>query len=94
MHNPRIAFASLINRAVELIRKDSGQTLRIEDLARHLGMSVSGFHHRFKAVTISPLQFQKKLRLQEDRRLMLSEDYDATSAAYRVGNSCPSFFNL
>ena len=50
-------------------------------------MSVSGFHHyHFKAVTsLSPLQFQKQLRLQEARRLMLSEDLDATSAAYRVG---------
>ena len=53
-------------------------------------MSVSGFHHHFKAVTaMSPLQFQKQLRLQEARRLMLSEDFDAASAAYRVGYHVP-----
>ena len=57
-------------------------------------MSVSGLHHRFKAVTaISPLQFQKQLRLQEARRLMLSEDFDAASAAYRVGYRDPAYFN-
>jgi len=88
------SFTPHITRAVELIRQDIGQSLRIEDLARQLGMSVSGFHHRFKAVTgISPLQFQKQLRLQEARRLMLSEDFDATSAAYRVGYNDPAFFN-
>lgn len=57
-------------------------------------MSVSGFHHHFKTVTaLSPLQFQKQLRLQEARRLMLSEDLDATSAAYRVGYLDAAYFN-
>ncbi len=57
-------------------------------------MSVSGFHHHFKAVTaMSPLQFQKRLRLQEARRLMLGEDLDAASAAYRVGYQDASHFN-
>ncbi len=60
--------------------------LRIEELARELGMSVSGFHHHFRTVTaLSPLEFQKQLRLQEARRLMLGEDLDAASAGYRVG---------
>jgi AraC-like DNA-binding protein len=86
--------APYISRAVELIRQDYDQPLHVEDLARELGMSVSGLHHRFKAVTaMSPLQFQKQLRLQEARRLMLSEDYDATSAAYRVGYHDPAYFN-
>ena len=77
-----------------MIRQDFDQPLRIEDLARELGMSVSGLHHRFKAVTaMSPLQFQKQLRLQEARRLMLSEDFDAASAAYRVGYHDPAYFN-
>ena len=49
-------------------------------------MSVSGFHHHFRALTaMSPLQFQKQLRLQEARRLMLGEGLDAASAGYRVG---------
>jgi AraC-like DNA-binding protein len=86
-HSHRIA------QAIERLRKDFDQPLRIEDLARELGMSVSGFHHHFKAVTaMSPLQFQKQLRLQEARRLMLGEDLDAASAGYRVGYSDASHF--
>ena len=87
-HTHRIA------RAIERLRKDFDQPLRIEDIARELGMSVSGFHHHFKAVTaMSPLQFQKQLRLQEARRLMLGEDLDAASAGYRVGYDDASHFN-
>ncbi len=83
-----------IARAVGRLRRDFDQPLRIEQIARELGMSVSGFHHHFKAVTaMSPLQFQKRLRLQEARRLMLSEDLDAASAAYRVGYRDASHFN-
>lgn len=83
-----------IARAVERLRQDFDQPLRIEQIARELGMSVSGFHHHFKAVTaLSPLQFQKQLRLQEARRLMLGEDLDAASAAYRVGYHDASHFN-
>jgi AraC-like DNA-binding protein len=83
-----------IARAVERLRQDFDQPLRIEQLARELGMSVSGLHHHFKAVTaMSPLQFQKRLRLQEARRLMLGEDLDAASAAYRVGYHDASHFN-
>ncbi len=83
-----------IGRAIQRLRQDFDQPLRIEQLARELGMSVSGFHHHFKAVTaMSPLQFQKQLRLQEARRLMLSEDLDAASAAYRVGYNDASHFN-
>jgi len=83
-----------IARAVGRLRQDFDQPLRIEQIARELGMSVSGFHHHFKAVTaMSPLQFQKRLRLQEARRLMLSEDLDAASAAYRVGYHDASHFN-
>ncbi len=80
--------------AVKRLRQHFDQPLRIEELAQELGMSVSGFHHHFKAVTaLSPLQFQKQLRLQEARRLMLSEDLDAASAAYRVGYQDASYFN-
>src|SRR5947209_3161844 len=83
-----------IARAVGRLRQDFDQPLHIEELARELGMSVSGFHHHFKAVTaMSPLQFQKRLRLQEARRLMLGEDLDAASAAYRVGYHDASHFN-
>ena len=83
-----------IARAVDRLRQDFNQPLRIEDVARELGMSVSGFHHHFKSVTaMSPLQFQKQLRLQEARRLMLGENLDASSAAYRVGYDDASHFN-
>ena len=82
-----------IVEAIERLRKDFDQPLRIEDIARELGMSVSGFHHHFKAVTaMSPLQFQKQLRLQEARRLMLGDDLDAASAGYRVGYGDASHF--
>jgi AraC-like DNA-binding protein len=57
-------------------------------------MSVSGFHHHFKAVTaMSPLQFQKQMRLQEARRLMFGEGLDAASAGFRVGYSDAAYFN-
>src|ERR671912_733457 len=82
-----------IVEAIERLRKDFDQPLRIEDIARELGMSVSGFHHHFKGVTaMTPLQFQKQLRLQEARRLMLGEDLDAASAGYRVGYGDASHF--
>jgi AraC-like DNA-binding protein len=83
-----------IARAVERLRSDYDKSLRIESLARELGMSASGFHAQFKAVTaMSPLQFQKQIRLQEARRLMIGEDLDAASAGYRVGYDDASYFN-
>jgi AraC-like DNA-binding protein len=87
-HTPQIA------RAVQRIRQDFDQPLRVDQMAQELGMSVSSFHQHFKAVTaMSPLQFQKHLRLQEARRLMLSENLDASSTAYRVGYNDASHFN-
>jgi AraC-like DNA-binding protein len=87
-------YSPSIARAIERLRQDFDQPLRIEQMARELGMSVSVFHHHFKAVTaMSPLQFQKRLRLLESRRLMLGEDLDAASAAYRVGYHDASHFN-
>lgn len=83
-----------IARAIDRLRKDFNQPIEIESIARELGMSVSGFYHHFKSVTaMSPLQFQKQLRLQEARRLMLGENLDASSAAYRVGYDDASHFN-
>jgi AraC-like DNA-binding protein len=83
-----------IASAIERLRTEFDQPLRIDDMAGELGMSVSSFHHHFKAVTaMSPLQFQKQMRLQEARRLMLGEGLDATSAGYRVGYNNASHFN-
>ncbi len=82
-----------IAAAIERLRCNFSQPLRIEHVARELGMSVSAFHHHFRALTaMSPLQFQKHLRLQEARRLILSEGLDAASAGYRVGYRDASHF--
>ncbi len=86
--------AHRIAKAIELIRKTFVKPLRIDGLARQLGMSVSAFHHDFKAVTaMSPLQFQKQLRLQEARRLLLGGEVDVARAGYRVGYDDPPHFN-
>ena len=83
-----------IAKALAYLREAFDQPLRIDDIAQELGMSVSSFHHHFKAVTaMSPLQFQKQIRLQEARRLMLGEDLDVASAGYRVGYSDAAYFN-
>jgi len=83
-----------ISRAIGHLREHLDEPLKIDDFARQLGMSVSGFHHHFKSVTaMSPLQFQKQIRLQEARRLMLGEDLDAASAGFRVGYEDPSYFS-
>jgi AraC-like DNA-binding protein len=84
----------VIARAIDQLRSEFNRPLRIENIARELGMSVSGFHHHFKAVTaMSPLQYQKQLRLQEARRLIFVEGFDAASAGYRVGYDDASHFN-
>jgi AraC-like DNA-binding protein len=83
-----------ISKAVKQLRENIDQPLKIENIARDLGMSISGFHHHFKSVTaMSPLQFQKQIRLQEARRLMLGEDLDVASAGFRVGYEDPSYFS-
>jgi AraC-like DNA-binding protein len=83
-----------IAKVIERLHRDFDQPIRIDNIAREAGMSVSGFHHHFKAVTaMSPLQFQKRLRLQEARRLMLGDGLDAASAASRVGYHNAAHFN-
>jgi AraC-like DNA-binding protein len=83
-----------ISQAVERISREFNKPLHVEELARGIGMSVSSFHHHFKEVTaMSPLQFQKQLRLQEARRLMIGEALDATTAGSRVGYDDTSHFN-
>ena len=83
-----------VRRAVEWLRRHFDQPIDIEALAKTCRMSVSSLRHEFKAATaLAPLQFQKQLRLQEARRLMLSGDVDAGSAAFRVGYESPSQFS-
>jgi AraC-like DNA-binding protein len=83
-----------INRAIELLRRRYAEAVRIEELAEISHMSASTFHARFKTLTsMSPLQFQKQLRLHEARRLMMSEGLEAAVACYRVGYESPSQFS-
>ena len=87
------SHAQRVGRAVSLLRADFAQELRVDRLAAAAGMSASSFHQHFKSVTsLSPLQFQKQLRLIEARRLMMSEGASPTNAAYVVGyESVPHF---
>lgn len=86
-HTRRVA------RAVAVLRAEFSRSLRIDRLAEAAGMSPSSFHHHFRAVTsLSPLQFQKQLRLIEARRLMMSDGLPAGSAAFAVGYESVSQF--
>lgn len=83
-----------VARAIASLNARFTEPLRVEALARESGMSLSTFHHHFKTLTaMSPLQYQKQLRLTEARRLMLSEGMDASTAAFRVGYESPSQFS-
>lgn len=83
-----------IARAVDWLKTNYSQPLRVDDLAARVQMSTSNFHHHFREMTaMSPLQYQKWLRLSEARRLMLSERQDAASAAFTVGYESPSQFS-
>jgi AraC-like DNA-binding protein len=75
-----------IARAIDWLKGNFTQLLRIDDLATLVNMSISTFHHHSQAVTaMSPLPYQKWLRLNEARRLMLTENQDAAAAAFQVG---------
>ena len=86
--------AKRIAASIEWLRRNFAQPLRIEDLAAQANMSASSFHEHFRAVTaMSPLQYQKQLRLQEARQLLISEALDAATAGHRVGYESPSQFS-
>lgn len=81
-------------KAISMLHENFAQTLRIEQLADVAGMSSSSFHQHFKALTsMTPLQFQKQLRLLEARRLMVSEAINVAEAAYKVGYESASQFS-
>jgi AraC-like DNA-binding protein len=83
-----------VAHAIDWLRENFSRPLRIEDLAEQVGMSVSSLHHHFKAVTaMTPMQFQKQLRLHEARRLMFVERMDVGTAGYSVGYQSPSQFS-
>ncbi|MCQ4313274.1 AraC family transcriptional regulator [Pseudomonas stutzeri] len=83
-----------VTRAIEWLNQNYVEPLRIEELARRVNLSSSSLHHRFKALTaMSPLQYQKQLRLQEARRLLMAEGLEVSVAGYRVGYESPSQFS-
>lgn len=86
--------ARRIAKAIAWLRTHFHEGLRVDSLAEEANMSVSSFHAHFKSVTaMSPLQYQKQLRLQEARRLLLTDTVDAATAGHRVGYESPSQFS-
>lgn len=83
-----------IARAIQWLRQHYNKPLRIAELAAMVNMSASSLHHHFRQITaMSPLQYQKVLRLHEARRLLLTEGCDVATAAHRVGYESPSQFS-
>lgn len=83
-----------LSRAIHLLRENLARSISVDELAAAAKMSPSSFHQHFKALTLlTPLQYQKQLRLLEARRLMLADAVTATTAAYRVGYESPSQFS-
>lgn len=83
-----------VARAVRWIRDHYAESFRVEDAARVSGMSVSAFYRNFQAVTaMSPIQFQKQIRLQQARLLLATHAHDVTGVSHRVGYDSPSQFS-
>lgn len=83
-----------IAQALTWLKTNFSEPLRVDELAKKANMGTSTFHHHFRNMTaLSPLQYQKQLRLQEARKLMLSDHVDAASAAFQVGYESPSQFS-
>lgn len=83
-----------ISKAITIINQDYAKPLKINELAKAINLSPSALHHQFKRVTaMSPLQYQKKIRLQEARRLLFAESWEAAEVGYQVGYESPSQFS-
>ncbi|HCG7920460.1 AraC family transcriptional regulator [Vibrio parahaemolyticus] len=83
-----------IAKAIDWLKNNFVKPLSVGDLASYTGMSKSSFYTHFRSMTsMTPLQFQKKLRLSEARRLMLTENLDAMAATFKVGYESPSQFS-
>lgn len=86
--------ANRVSKAIELIKERFDESLRVKDLADTANMSESSFYNAFKSVTsMSPLQYQKQIRLNEARRIMLHDGLEAAAASYKVGYESPSQFS-
>jgi transcriptional regulator GlxA family with amidase domain len=91
-----VADSSLtyVSRAVRWITENYEKPFRVDDLARSCGMSTSAFHRSFRAVTaLSPIQFQKQIRLQESRLLLMGGADDVATVGFRVGYDNVSQFS-
>jgi AraC-like DNA-binding protein len=85
---------SQLSHAIKWIRANYAQILRIEDLAQMAAMSLSSFHRHFRAVTsMSPIQYQKQIRLQEARARLLAQSADVAAVGFAVGYDSPSQFS-
>ncbi|WP_250029225.1 AraC family transcriptional regulator [Paractinoplanes maris] len=91
---PAGSSVSQVVQAVRWIRENYRESFRIEEVARRSGLSVSAFHRHFQAVTaMSPIQFQKHIRLQEARLMLAARPHDVTGVSHRVGYDSPSQFS-
>jgi AraC-like DNA-binding protein len=85
---------SHVSRAITWVRDNYAEPVRIDDLAQLAGLSTSAFHRHFRAVTaMTPLQFQKRIRLQHARSLLLAQRSDVAAVGHEVGYDSPSQFN-
>jgi len=83
-----------VSLAIQWIRRDFAEPIRVDDLAQKAAMSVSAFHRHFKAVTnLSPLQYQKRVRLLQARTLLVANARSVTRAAFEVGYESPTQFS-
>lgn len=88
------SHAQRIYRSIETIKEQYSTSLKVDNLAKNVNMSPSSFYHYFKEFTgLSPIQYQKNVRLQRARQLMLTEGMSAAEAGFEVGYNSPSHFN-
>lgn len=92
--NTKGTRSNQVAQAIHYLKENYSEKLNIEDIAQKFNMAPSSFYRNFKQVTsVSPIQYQKQLRLYEAQRLMLTGDYDAASACYEVGYESPTQFS-
>lgn len=92
--NTKGTRSNQIVQAIQILKDKYTDKLNMDEIAERVNMAPSSFYRNFKKVTkVSPLQYQKQLRLNEAQRLMLSQNYDATTACYEVGYESPTQFN-
>ncbi len=83
-----------VSKTIQWLKEHYRESMKVDEMASRAGLSVSAFHHHFRAMTaMTPLQYQKRMRLSEARRLMLTEHVDASRAAFQVGYESPSQFS-